>query len=280
MTRWSCWAVSRIAASSTRRSRRLDDFRRVRSLAGWPNLLERMHGMASANDMPPTVRAADGASAAAPTAVSLGGACGKRAFRLLARAPRADTRRGRTDRQQHSRPCGCDSARRDGLRPRVRQGGHRRRFQRHAQGAQRALRQRCGSREPWMGRGYHTTALAIDPKRGDLWVVGARTNAGQSESVVHRMQLISGRLLYSVPLARGFRRDTIRGCRARGRQRARARRRGRPDLRAGRRRQDPSVADGPAAARSDGPRARWRRRGVCGARRRTRPDRSRDEAEH
>ena len=49
------------------------------------------------------------------------------------------------------------------------------------------------------GGGYHTTALAIDPKRGDLWVVGARANAGRSESVVHRMQLISGRLLYSVP---------------------------------------------------------------------------------
>ena len=49
------------------------------------------------------------------------------------------------------------------------------------------------------GGGYHTTALAIDPKRGDLWVVGARANAGRPESVVHRMQLISGRLLYSVP---------------------------------------------------------------------------------
>jgi hypothetical protein len=48
------------------------------------------------------------------------------------------------------------------------------------------------------GGGYHTTALAIDAKRGDLWVVGARTTAGKSESVVHRVQLISGRLLYSV----------------------------------------------------------------------------------
>jgi hypothetical protein len=48
------------------------------------------------------------------------------------------------------------------------------------------------------GGGYHTNALVIDSKRGDLWVVGTR-NSGAPESVVHRVQLISGRLLYSVP---------------------------------------------------------------------------------
>lgn len=48
------------------------------------------------------------------------------------------------------------------------------------------------------GGGYHTNALVIDSKRGDLWVVGGRT-ADAPHSIVHRLQLISGRLLYSVP---------------------------------------------------------------------------------
>ena len=50
------------------------------------------------------------------------------------------------------------------------------------------------------GGGYHSNALVIDSKRGDLWVVGTRIDK-RRESVVHRLQLISGRILYSVPLA-------------------------------------------------------------------------------
>ena len=50
------------------------------------------------------------------------------------------------------------------------------------------------------GGGYHSNALVIDSKRGDLWVVGTRLGE-RRESVVHRLQLISGRMLYSVPLA-------------------------------------------------------------------------------
>ena len=48
------------------------------------------------------------------------------------------------------------------------------------------------------GGGYRTNALVIDSKRGDLWVAGTRIG-GAPESVVHRVQLISGRLLYTVP---------------------------------------------------------------------------------
>jgi len=47
------------------------------------------------------------------------------------------------------------------------------------------------------GGGYHSNALVIDSKRGDLWVVGTRTGSGP-ESIVHHVQLISGRTLYSV----------------------------------------------------------------------------------
>ena len=49
------------------------------------------------------------------------------------------------------------------------------------------------------GGGYHSNALVIDSKRGDLWVVGTRIGE-HPESVVQRLQLISGRLLYSVQL--------------------------------------------------------------------------------
>src|SRR5262245_6241126 len=45
----------------------------------------------------------------------------------------------------------------------------------------------------WAGR-YRTTAIAIDGRRGDLWVVGSDASTGRSESVLHRVQLISGRL--------------------------------------------------------------------------------------
>lgn len=55
-------------------------------------------------------------------------------------------------------------------------------------------------RRRWAGN-YRTTALAIDTQRGDLWVSGADINAtGGARSALHRMQLISGRLLYSIEI--------------------------------------------------------------------------------
>src|SRR4029450_10027156 len=36
----------------------------------------------------------------------------------------------------------------------------------------------------WAGN-YRTTAIAIDGRRGDLWVVGADASTGQSESALH-----------------------------------------------------------------------------------------------
>jgi DNA-binding beta-propeller fold protein YncE len=51
------------------------------------------------------------------------------------------------------------------------------------------------------GGPYKTTGIAIDPAHGDLWVVAAASDDGSAPapSVVHRLQLVSGRLLYSVP---------------------------------------------------------------------------------
>src|SRR5262249_14799077 len=37
------------------------------------------------------------------------------------------------------------------------------------------------------------TALAVDDRRGDLWVVSARGTAGDAASIVHKLQLVSGR---------------------------------------------------------------------------------------
>ncbi len=55
-------------------------------------------------------------------------------------------------------------------------------------------------RRRWAGS-FRTTALAIDDQRGDLWVSGADADAvGGARSVLHRMQLISGRLLYSIEM--------------------------------------------------------------------------------
>ena len=48
------------------------------------------------------------------------------------------------------------------------------------------------------GGGYHSNALIIDSERGDLWVAGSRPDE-DAGSIVHRVQLISGRMLYSVP---------------------------------------------------------------------------------
>ena len=39
------------------------------------------------------------------------------------------------------------------------------------------------------------TAFTIDPRRGDLWVASARGAGAESASVVHKLQLVSGRSL-------------------------------------------------------------------------------------
>jgi hypothetical protein len=50
----------------------------------------------------------------------------------------------------------------------------------------------------WSGE-FRTTALIIDPRRGDLWVAGIDNANDDVRSALHRVQLVSGRLLYSVP---------------------------------------------------------------------------------
>jgi hypothetical protein len=44
------------------------------------------------------------------------------------------------------------------------------------------------------------TGFAIDARRGDLWVVSAKGTADEVSSVLHKLQLVSGRRLLEVPL--------------------------------------------------------------------------------
>jgi hypothetical protein len=53
----------------------------------------------------------------------------------------------------------------------------------------------------WAGL-YLPTALAIDRRRGDLWVAGAHESDGMSRAALHHVQLISGRLLNTIELPR------------------------------------------------------------------------------
>ena len=165
-----------------------DDFRRVRSLAGWPNLLDRMHGVAPPTVAPPT--ASDPMPSATPAANLPSGSssasrgapdpAGPSAGSIPIPAPVTAPVAMAYDHVSGRVVIADDSS--DTIK---------------------VLSELSGNAVDLVSRGwgggYHTTALAIDPKRGDLWVVGARANAGRSESVVHRMQLISGRLLYTVP---------------------------------------------------------------------------------
>jgi hypothetical protein len=53
---------------------------------------------------------------------------------------------------------------------------------------------------------YEITALEIDGRRGDLWVVSANGSAAGNEAttVLHKLQLVSGRPLAALPLPRSF----------------------------------------------------------------------------
>lgn len=52
------------------------------------------------------------------------------------------------------------------------------------------------------GNGFGTvTAIAIDPRAGDLWVASVDGSSGSDVPALHKLQLISGRVLRSVPVA-------------------------------------------------------------------------------
>jgi len=171
----------------------LEDFRRVRSLAGWPDLLDRIRGLAPSEASPapasspsePIARPSAPATANAPASGSI--------------APRAAAK----PLEPIVGPIPVPPAVATPVAMAYDRVSGRMVIADESSGTLKVLSELSGNAVDLVSRGwgggYHTTALAIDAKRGDLWVVGARTAAGKSESVVHRVQLISGRLLYSVP---------------------------------------------------------------------------------
>jgi hypothetical protein len=53
--------------------------------------------------------------------------------------------------------------------------------------------------------GFHEiTALEIDPRRGELWVVSAAAPGTDAQPVLHKVQLVSGRPLAALPLPEAF----------------------------------------------------------------------------
>ncbi len=49
------------------------------------------------------------------------------------------------------------------------------------------------------------TGFDVDHRRGDLWVVSAQGDGDSAESILHKLQLVSGRVLSQVPTDRGVR---------------------------------------------------------------------------
>ncbi|HEX8028517.1 MAG TPA: hypothetical protein VF491_08650, partial [Vicinamibacterales bacterium] len=191
----------------------LDDFRRVREMPGWPNLLEKMYRIASAppSPVPPS-------RAAAPTAPVV-------TFPKPSAAPTvAPARKGPTP---PALPAASSSAAEPAeISPMVVPFalvvpvpaavagpvamGYDKVSERFIiaddpSGTLKVVSELSGRSVdlvgPGLGGGYRITALVIDSKRGDLWVAGNRMGDGP-ESIVQRLQLISGRLLYNVPSAK------------------------------------------------------------------------------
>ena len=158
-----------------------DDFRRVRSLPGWTAVLER-------------IRASAGHPPAAPTINSAVEARREPA----ARSEREPAARSETEEitvpATLTRPVALDY---DAVS---------RRFVFADEGSEtlKIVDELSGKAVNLVSRGwagaYQTAALAIDPRRGDLWVAGADSESGTMRSAVHRLQLVSGRLLYTVAL--------------------------------------------------------------------------------
>lgn len=183
----------------------LDDFARVRNMAGWPTLLERMHGTPARPD-------AAAERPAAPAAPAVPSPPSPKVARPEAKAPAAKT--------PPEPPAPAGSRAPDAATPppanllavppaisapaslAYDKVSSRLIIADDSSGTLKVLSELSGNAVDLVSRGwgdgYQTTALLIDSKRGDLWVVGTRTGSGP-DSIVHRLQLISGRLLYSVP---------------------------------------------------------------------------------
>jgi hypothetical protein len=191
---------------------KLDDFSRVRGMAGWPKLLEKMHGIRLAAvppaPAPPAERAAPPARLAPSPVVppSSSARASKRPAEPAAppasRASNAPNATTHADAVTSVVP--LPSTVSAPVAMAYDKVSSRLIVADDSSGTLKVVSEVSGNEVSLVSRGwgggYHSNALVIDSKRGDLWVVGTRTEK-RRESVVHRLQLISGRMLYSVPLA-------------------------------------------------------------------------------
>lgn len=198
----------------------IDDFKRVRDMAGWPSLLEKMHGIAlspapptpapverpsrsaSARSVPSTARAA---LSPAPSVAPPAAPATKRTTARAAPAtslPAINSEETRLTTAPIAAAIAVPPAVGTPVAMAYDKVSSRMIVADDSSGTLKVISELSGNAVDLVsagwGGGYHTNALVIDSKRGDLWVVGTRIGEAP-ESIVHRLQLISGRLLYSVP---------------------------------------------------------------------------------
>ena len=184
-----------------------DEFRRVRALPSWPELLDRIRAVAGTKDGAPAVKL-EAAAPPKPTEAATKNSASVTKPPAAAASP-ADTAAKKELATPVSAGAGTFSLPSAALRNPVAMAydSASNRFV-LADDETETLKvlSRTSShvedlvRRRWAGS-FRTTALAIDAQRGDLWVSGADADAaGGARSVLHRMQLISGRLLYSIEM--------------------------------------------------------------------------------
>ncbi len=201
----------------------LNDFSRMRTMAGWPKLLERMHSTASAAPPspapPPTAAPASPAPPPAapppPARASKRPAVPAPPSARVSKSPAAPAAPSASRLSNDAGEAPPAAVPLEGIIPLPSTVGppvamaydrvsSRLIVADDSTGTLKVVSEVSGNEVDLVSRGwgggYHSNALVIDSKRGDLWVVGTRIGEA-SGSVVHRVQLISGRLLYSVPLS-------------------------------------------------------------------------------
>jgi hypothetical protein len=184
-----------------------DEFRRVRALPSWPELLDRIRAVAGAKDAAPAVKL-EAAAPPKPTEAATKNSASVTKPPAAAMSP-ADPAAKKEPATPVSPGDGTFSLPSAALRNPVAMAydsaSNRFVLADHETETLKVLSRMSSHvedlvRRRWAGS-FRTTALAIDAQRGDLWVSGADADAaGGARSVLHRMQLISGRLLYSIEM--------------------------------------------------------------------------------
>ena len=192
--------LSRLADMGVKVDTSGDDFRRVRALAGWPELEARLAGLAAPAVAPAPAAAGVPSPPASPAATpgvpesSPAASPGDVAVAVASEGEPFEFEASPFE------PAGLGY---DEVSRRFLVGDRR---------ASRLMVVDQGSHHvtPLVGAAsagfYDTlTGFAIDHRRGDLWVVSAQGEGDAAESVLHKLQLVSGRVLLQVPSEKGVR---------------------------------------------------------------------------